>query len=140
MADAPIPSVVAMLVCDQIITEQATNKKSLIGVFDTFGSMTFPVLFQRLAVYIKLADAVGDYFFKLRIVKLKDESLIVEMGIQATVKDESQYTELALPINNIPIPEPGKYEFQLYAGDVYLDRITMQALLIQGGKQWPQQN
>ena len=36
MADAGIPHVVAMLVCDQINNEQGTNKKSLIGVFDTF--------------------------------------------------------------------------------------------------------
>jgi hypothetical protein len=36
MADAPILRVVAMLVCDQIINEQGTNKKSLIGVFGNF--------------------------------------------------------------------------------------------------------
>jgi hypothetical protein len=139
MAAAPIPSVVAMLVCDQIITEQGTNKKSLIGIFDNFGSLTFPVRFQRLAVYVKLADAVGDYFFKLRLVKLKDESLVTEIGIQANIKDANQYSELALGMSNLPVPEPGKYEFQLYAGDVYLHRVTMQAVLVQGGAPWPPQ-
>jgi len=34
MADAPIPSVVAMLVCDQVISEQDTGMKSLIGVYE----------------------------------------------------------------------------------------------------------
>ena len=142
MADPPIPSVVAMLICDQIINEQVTNKKSLIGVFDNFNSLMFPVVFQRLAVYVKLADAVGDYLFKLRIVKLKDESLIAELGIQAHIPDASQYSELALNMGNIPLPEPGKYEFQLYAGENFLHRVTMQAVLAQlpqGGPQWPQQ-
>ena len=142
MADAPIPSVVAMLVCDQIITEQVTNKKTLIGVFDKFNSLTFPVAFQRLAVYVKLADAGGDYLFKLRIVKLKDESLIAEIGIQARIIDASNYSELALNMGNISLPEPGKYEFQLYSGENYLHRVTMQAVLAQlpqGGPQWPQQ-
>ena len=143
MAAALIPSVVAMLLCDQIINEAGTNKKSLIGVFDNFASMAFPVLFQRLAVYVKLADAEGDYQFKLRLVNLKDESLIAEIGIQAKIADRTQHSELALNFGNIPIPEEGKYEFQLYAGDEYLHRITMQAVkaqLPQGGMPWQPQN
>ena len=144
MAEAPIPSVVAMLLCDQIINEQVTNKKSLIGVFDNFNSLTFPVILPRLAVYVKMADAVGDYTFKLRMVKLKDESLIAEIGFQARITGAAvgQYSELALNMGNVPLPEPGKYEFQLYSGEDYLHRITMQAVLAQlpqGGPQWPQQ-
>lgn len=142
MVEPPIPSVVAMLICDQIINEQFTNKKSLIGVFDNFNSLTFPVGIPRLAVYVKLADAVGDYLFKLRIVKLKDESLIAEVGIQARITDATQYSELALNLPSIPLPEPGKYEFQLYAGENFLHRVTVQAVLAQppqGGPSWPQQ-
>jgi hypothetical protein len=142
MADPPIPTAVAMLICDQVITEQVTNKKSLIGVFNNFYSLSFPALVQRLAVYVKLADAVGDYMFKLRIVKLKDESLIAEIGIKAHIVDAGNYSELALNMGNIAVPEPGKYEFQLYEGENFLHRVTMQvelAQLPQGGPQWPQQ-
>ena len=142
MAESPIPSVVAMLVCDQIINEQGTNKKSLIGVFDNFFSLTFPGFLQRLAVYVKMADAVGDYFLKLRIVKLKDEALIAEVGIQAHFQDVTQYGELALNLPGLPIPEAGKYEIQLYSGDEYLHRVTINALLGQapqgGSPSWPQ--
>lgn len=142
MANVPIPTVIAMLVCDQIIPEQFTNKKSLIGVFDNFNSLAFPTVLQRVAVYVKMADALGDYTFKLRMVKLKDESLIAEIGIQARIAEVGQYSELALNLSNIPVPEAGKYEFQLYADDVYLHRVTMQAILAQlpqGGSQWQPQ-
>ncbi len=90
MDDVSIPSVVAMLVCDQIIAEQGTNKKSLIGVFANFYSLQFPVAISRLAIYVKLADASGNYLFKLRLVKLKDESLVAEIGLQAQISDASQ--------------------------------------------------
>jgi len=139
MANAPIPSVVAMLVCDQVIAEQGTNKKSLIGVFEVFNAFGFPTLIPRIAIYVKLADAFGKYQFKLRLVRLKNESLIAEIGIEADVKDSAHYSELALNLSNLPFPEPGKYEFQLYAGDVYLHRVTMQAVsaqLPQGGQLW----
>lgn len=144
MADAPIPSVVAMLVCDQVIAEQGTNKKSLIGVFEIFNAFGFPVLVPRIAIYVKLADAFGRYQFKLRLVRLvrlKDESLVAEIGLEADVKDSAHYSELVLNMGNLPFPEAGKYEFQLYAGDVYLHRVTVQAVLAQlpqGGPQWPQ--
>ena len=144
MADAPIPSVVAMLVCDQVIAEQGTNKKSLIGVFEIFGALAFPTILPRISIYVKLADAFGKYHFKLRLVKLKDESLVAEIGIDAEVKDSTHYSELALNMGNLPFPEYGKYEFQLYAGDVYLHRVTIQAVqaqLQQGGQGWrPQQH
>jgi hypothetical protein len=142
MADAPIPSVVAMLVCDQVIAEQGTNKKSLIGVFEVFNSFEFPAVIPRIAIYVKLADAFGKYHFKLRLVKLKDESLVAEIGIDADVKDSAHYSELMLNMGNLPFPEPGKYEFQLYAGDIYLHRVTMQAVsapLPPGGQLWQQQ-
>ena len=144
MADAPIPNVVAMLVCDQIITETGTNKKTLIGVFDNFFSLSYPGLIQRLAVYVKMADAMGSYLFKLRFVKLKDEAVIGEIGIQALIPDMSQYGELALNMGGVPLPEPGKYEIQLYAGDQYLHRVVINAMLgqipVQGAPIWPQQS
>lgn len=141
MADTPIPSVVAMLVCDQVISEQGTNKKSLIGVFDNFTSFGFPALLQRIAIYVKLADAEGEYQFKLRLVNLRNESLVAEIGVQANIADSTQHSELALNFGNIPIPEEGKYEFQLYVGDEYLHRVTMRAVKgsQQGGVQWQPQ-
>jgi hypothetical protein len=136
MAQPPIPTAVAMLLCDQVITEQGTNKKSLIGVFENFNWPTFPAVLPRLGIYIKLADAAGKYDFKLRFVALKDESLLAEIGLNTDVRDASSYAEISLNIGNIPIPAEGKYEIQLYFGDVYLHRITMQALKTAGGPTW----
>ena len=129
MADAsnPMPSVVAMLVCDQIINEAGTNKKSLIGVFETFNSPEFPALMPRLAVYVKLVDAQGIYLLKLRFVNLRDETLVAELGIQATIVDSSYSAEVAINMMTLPFPEQGKYEFQLYWEDIFLHRVTMRA-------------
>lgn len=130
-----------MLICDQIINEEGTNKKSLIGVFERVNSPIFPLAIPRLAVYVKLVDAVGQYQFLLRLVNLKDESLMVDVGIGAKIGDMSHQAELALNLGNLPIPEPGKYEFQLYCDDTFLHRATIEACKIQmpGGGPWQQQ-
>jgi hypothetical protein len=133
MADAPIPSVVAMLVCDQVISEQGTGKKSLIGVFENINAAGFPVQ-TRLGIYAKLVDANGHYDILIRLVNLKDETRVADIKAILNATDPMACPELAINIVGIVLPVPGKYEFQLYANDAFLHRITMNA--IQGGPQW----
>src|SRR5262249_45706043 len=143
MTESPVPSVLAMLACDQIIIDQQTQKKSLIGVFDNINAPAFPAALN-FAVYAKLADAEGPYRFMLRVVNLKDESLLGKMEVEGNVQTKTEPMELAIYLMGIPLPEPGKYELQLYANDVYLSRITMRAMKYTppggtaGGPPWAQ--
>ena len=60
MSEPPIPSLLAMLICDQIIVDEQTKKKSLIGIFDNINSLAFPAS-VNCAIYAKMADAEGGY-------------------------------------------------------------------------------
>src|SRR5436190_2156766 len=120
----PVPSVLAMLLCDSVIIDAQTQKKSLIGIFDNFNAVTYPAG-ANIAVYVKLADAEGAYKFKIRVVHLKDERLIGEVSADGNVQTQLEPVEVAVYLLGFAVPEPGKYEFQLYANDVYLTRITM---------------
>jgi hypothetical protein len=98
---------------------------------------------MNCALYAKLADAEGQYNFRIRLVHLKDERLITELpGAKANLPNRLKGVDLAINLIGLQIPEAGKYEFQLYANDVYLARITMEAKLLQpmqpGGQRWPQ--
>jgi hypothetical protein len=138
MPEAPIPSVVAMLVCDQVITEVGTGKKSLIGVFEHINSPAFPTQI-RIGIYARLVDAEGDYEVLIRLVNLKDESRVAD--IRASAKDikREAAAEIVVNIAGMIIPEPGKYEIQLFANDAFLHRVTMNAVFLAGGFPWPQQ-
>lgn len=138
MAEPTVPMVLALLLCDQVIIDAQTNKKTLIGVFDNVNSFKYPATI-KLAVYAKLRDAEGVYDFRIRVVSLRDESSIANIEIkQARIRDPLQPTELAINIPVLQFREPGKYEFQLYANDVYLSRITIEARQISppGGRKW----
>lgn len=139
MAEPTVPMVLALLLCDQVIIDAQTNKKTLIGVFDNVNSFKYPATI-KLAVYAKLRDAEGVYDFRIRVVSLRDESSIANIEIkQARIRDPLQPTELAVNIPVLQFREPGKYEFQLYANGVYLSRITIEARQISppGGTKWP---
>jgi hypothetical protein len=126
-----------MLVCDQVIVDQGTGKKSVIGIFDNINSPFFPTQ-TRLAVYIKMADAEGDYKFRIRLVKLKDEVAVADINADAKIPDGANPTELAINMIGMILPEAGKYEFQLWGNGTYLHRITLNA--VQGGLPWQQQS
>src|SRR5215470_5267764 len=114
MSEPPVPSLLAMLVCDQVIIDEQSKKKSLIGVFDNINAVVFPAAIN-CAVYAKLADAEGQYKFKVRVVNLKDEGLLGEMEVPAVVRTQTAPAELAIHLLGLPFPAPGKYEVQLYA-------------------------
>ena len=141
MTDELTPTVTAMLVCDQIVVEQGTNKKSLIGVFEVINALGFPTFVPRLSVYVRLVDASGKYPFKLRLVKLKDETMVADVDLEANISDQAHASELVFNFIGLGIPEPGKYEFQLYTRDIYLHRVTMEIQQVRGGNlSWqPQQ-
>jgi|SRR5579859_1216191 len=127
MSEPSVPTLLAMLVCDQVIIDQQTKKKSLIGVFDNINAIVFPAA-TNCAVYAKLADAEGQYKFKVRVVNLKDEQLLGEMEVGATVQTQTEPVDMAIYLMGIAFPTPGKYEVQLYANEVYLGRVTMRAI------------
>jgi hypothetical protein len=138
MPNESTPNVLAMLVCDQVIQEQGTNKKSLLGIFDNINSPAYPTQL-RLAVYVKLSDARGHYNFRLRFVSLRDErTMIPDINIPLDIPESQSGAELAINLVGVIISEPGAYEFQLWADDAYLHRITLNAVSI-GGTPWPQQ-
>jgi hypothetical protein len=133
MPAQPTPTVTAMLVCDQIVAEQGTNKKSLIGIFEIVAALQFPTVIPRLSVYARLTDGLGKYPFKLRVVKLKDETLLADVDVEGDIPDQMHAAELVFNFMGFGVPEAGKYEFQLYTREIYLHRVTMEVSQMQGG-------
>lgn len=133
IAQQPVPSVVAMLLCDSVITEAATNKKTLVGIFDHWNLVSIP---SRVSfwVYARLTDAEGPYIFSFRFVYLDKDLFLAEARtkeVQAT--DRLGFCDLVLQVPYLELPEVGRYEVQLYANDVYVGRTTMLVKLKQGG-------
>ena len=112
------PVVKAFLICDYVIHEQETNKKSCIGIFHQINAPSFPCRHGQLSIYANITNALGDYAFRLSLVHLRDEK---EIGSGATpslkIPDKLQTAELAFRLQNIVFPQEGKYEFRLHAND-----------------------
>ena len=106
----------AFLVCDQVIQDAQTGKKSLIGVFHELKASRFPAVHPTLWIYANLTDARGEYSFEIRLLDVeRNEVLGGGAPPPITIPGPLQVTELSAQLRNLKLPAPGTYEFQLVA-------------------------
>lgn len=127
----PRPSLTALLVCDMVIDDKATNKKSLIGTFTHIWAHSFPCVHHHMGVYFCLTDAEGQYDMVLRLVSSESEALIAEAGLSASIRDRLSITDFGINIPVVQFPVPGRYEFQLHANKEFLGRKEFRVTTLQ---------
>jgi len=136
MVKASKPIVNAMLVCDRVITEAATNKKSLIGIFENINAFQFPCVHHMLAVYIKLTDANGVYNFRLELVDLDDDSPVAKAEIpkEINISDPLKTHDLVFNLGALKFNHSGKYEFRIFANNEILGQKTFMVNKVESRK------
>ncbi len=128
----PSPDVVAMLVCDQIITDRLTGKQSLIGMFSKVHTASLPATHPQLCVFVALTDGHGKVELTLRIVDSNEARAPIVQG-KGTVefKDPRAIANLALQFHGLTFPEAGEYRVQLYCEGELLREAKLQLAKVQ---------
>ena len=116
MSEIVRPCVQAFLVCDTIIVDQLTGKKSLIGTFTHLWAPRFPCQHPQMGVYFCFTDAEGTYEFELRLVFLDEDKLIGKASLPpVAVRHRLEIQDLGVNLPLLVFPGPGRYEFRLFA-------------------------
>ena len=116
------PKVNSFLLCDYIIQEHRTGKKSLIGIFHNIVAGQFPFSHPSLFIYANLSDAMGSYDFEIKLLELDGQSIIGQGKIpKIEIGDRLKPVEIAMNIRQLVFPKPGKYEFELFANDELIE-------------------
>lgn len=124
-----VPSLLGLLLCDQVLIDQRTDKKTLVGLIDIVTTPKLPAL-REMGFYARLTDLEGSYDFSIRVVQLTDEErLIAEAQTPPTVvKDRLDIVEIVINLPLLALPDYGRYEFQLLASGVYLGRALLKVV------------
>lgn len=123
-ADYIKPTVLALVVCDEVIEDLTTRKKSLIGLFNNIHAQNFPSIHTQLVVFIAMTGQ-GVAPIRLELVHAEDvteESKPILRLEQAEFrfKDPNTIVDLVFKFNGVPFPRPGLYHFRVMSGNELL--------------------
>ena len=108
------PSVQAFLVCDCVIEDSLTKKKSLIGLFSHLQSVTFPFQHHQLGLYFCITDAEGTYRVEVDLMFVNTDQLVCRASLpDIVIGDRLQISDFGINIPALLFPAPGRYEFRL---------------------------
>lgn len=121
-----VPVMVAALICDVGAVDPSTQKKSLIGVFETLWVANFPTS-RPFTLYIKVTDAFGRYTLRARLVQVKGNVPLGEVSGEVVIGDRLASADFLFSLPGVPFPEEGRYEFQVFMNGALLGGAFLDA-------------
>lgn len=117
-----------MLLCDQIITDRESGKKTLVGVFDRAYYAGEPSA-MPVAIFARLTDAAGAYHFAIEYAHVTTDRVLARAEIPEPVQipDRLKFHELLMRTTAV-IDALGIFEFRLYANGTYLGRVPFEVV------------
>ena len=109
------------------VKDPTTGKISLIGIFDRVHVKSFPGN-RPVSLYAKLTEAEGHYQFAAKYVYSNTGQTLAEAKGEFTSKEKLSTVELNLQFPPLPLPGPGRYDFQIWANGQFLGQTFIDAL------------
>lgn len=134
MSDQPVastPTIVSFLVCDQVIDDKLTGKKSAIGIFNTIFVREVPSAVQHMAILASLTEIVGRVQMELRLVRDADNSVVFSGRGEVEAPSPLAVVDLLFSLQGVRVPAEGQYAFELLASNELLGRRRFQVRIRQ---------
>ncbi len=127
MQSAPV--IKSFLIADSVF-QTSEGKWCIIGVFDRIFAPSFPALHYSLGVFIKLADAEGDYKVDVEFYDGSSRCLAKMTPLRLQIKDRASEFGFGIQTYGLPIPAPGIYFLRvLFNGEPAIGDIRLEACL-----------
>jgi hypothetical protein len=109
------PQLVAFLLCDQVIQDVRSNKKTFVGVFDEIWAKNVPVVRPETYVAVVLTGCHGEQGIYLEIVHdgQDGEKSILKIQGRLNSKDPLEMVDLVFELRQLVFPNYGKYTLRL---------------------------
>jgi hypothetical protein len=125
-APAATPTLVSFLVCDQVIDDKLSNKKSAIGIFNTIIVPKLPTSIHQMAILASVTEITGRAELELRLVRDTDNAILFSGRGAVEAPNPLAVVDLLFAMQGITIAEPGQYAFELLSRSELLGRRRFQ--------------
>ena len=114
------PIGMAMVICDQIITEENTEKKTLVGTFNRIHASEIPFPLPTMSVFVSLTNGKGEIPIRLRCVSQETGEEVFQINGKVTFPNLLHVHELVFNLKNVHFPHYGTYSFDLESEGQFL--------------------
>lgn len=130
----PPPTVLALMICENVIEDRRTRNKSLINTFSHIHSLSFPCRHQRMTVYVCLTDGRGEVPLGIRMLHDNSRTVVVETKATARFKDPLAVLEITFDLRGLLFSEPGRYAVEVFSEHRILATRGLQLSLLETKK------
>ena len=113
-ATKPVPKSLGILICDSVIDDRETGKKTLVGIFNTIGVIKLPCVHPELHVFVSLTDGYGAYKAKLSCVNLDSGDKVFEIQGDIKFEDPNTIVDLNFALKGLVFHQLGIHDFDFY--------------------------
>ena len=109
MPSLETPMGLALVVCDTVIEDRHSGKKTLVGLFDRIQTARLPCVHPTLSVLVSLTGGRGEY--PCQVVCRHTDSTTTAFSATGTVtlKDPRQVVDLVYRLQGVRFPAAGIY-------------------------------
>lgn len=122
-----LPTVIGLVICENVIVEKGTENLSLINCFTIKKAGAFPSDPQRFAVVAFMSDGLGKIPMELTVKGLDDFEVIHQHRMDVHFPNRLQEVRFVFRVTDCVFPAAGAYDVCLLTTDELLaqHRITM---------------
>ena len=111
------PIGIALIVCDQIIQDSPSGKRSLVGIFNSLKAADFPATTKHLSIYASLTNINGNVPMELRCLNETHDEPIIAVPFNGSIDNPNNVLDVAFDFDEFSFPKPGLYCFEIRADE-----------------------
>lgn len=123
------PTLVSLLICDQVIDDRLTGKKSAIGLFNTVLVPSVPTRIHQLTILAAVTEITARTPLELRLVRDADTAVLMATQGFVDAPNPLATVDLIFSMQGVAIPTAGQFAFELLASGEPLGRRRFQVLI-----------
>ena len=116
------PTLVSLLLCDQVIDDKLSGKKSAIGIFNTILVPRMPAAIHQMAILASVTEISGRVELELRLVRDADNAILFSGKGGVEAPNPLAVVDLLFAMQGVKIPAEGQYAFELLSSEELLGR------------------
>jgi hypothetical protein len=109
MSPSELPIGLALLVCDTVIEDRRTMKKSLIGLFSQINVNKLPHVHPALCLFISLTGGTGEYPCEVICEHMDNAEKVFALKCKVAFKTPYDVAELVFSLRSLRFQQPGRY-------------------------------